>query len=319
MNAFVTGASGFLGGWLVERLLDRGDRVVGLVRDRLSQFDWKPSPSPVTYVAGDLSSALSIERILGEYEIDCVFHLAAQAQMSVAHANPIETFDANIRGTWNVLEAARRQKVKRVVVASSDKSYGATDLLPYKETHPLAGTAPYEVSKSCADLIATSFACSYGMSIGTTRCGNLFGGRHLNFSTLIPGTIKRILEGKRPTIHGDGTTVREFLYVEDAVDAYLALAESDAVGAFNFGSGEPISVRDMVGELLTIMGSSLTAEHLPGAPAGIPRQALDSTRAQVVLGWRPRHSMFEGLIKTVKWYYDYFDGSRRLPALGGQK
>src|SRR5712692_1915716 len=282
-RVLVTGASGLLGGWLVEGLLARGAHVVAIVRDGVprSRLIRERIVERVDVASGDVADYLFVERVLAEYEVECVFHLAAQAIVGIANRAPLSTFETNIKGTWNVLEAARRvPTVRRVVVASSDKAYGDHDTLPYDETAPLLGRHPYDVSKSAADLIAQSYWHTFGLRVAVTRCGNLFGGGDLNWNRIVPGTIRSALRGERPIIRSDGRFVRDYLYVEDAVEAYLRMAESilasngrascsafDARGesvksqsiagqAVNISYEQPLSVIEMVERLLRVIGRS---------------------------------------------------------------
>src|SRR5260221_8111514 len=261
----VTGGTGLVGGWLVKRLLDQGGDVVCLVRD------WVPSSELLAHsldrvriVRGDVRHQATLERILGEYEITTVIHLAAQTIVGIANRNPISTFDTNIRGTWALLEACRRSPlVKQVVVASSDKAYGECTTLPYDEATPLRGTHPYDVSKSCGDLIAHTYANTYGTPVVITRCGNFYGGGDLNWNRIVPGTIRSVLRGERPIIRSDGTFVRDYFYVEDGAIAYMTLAEKLAADpalkgrAFNFSNEIQITVSQLVERILGVMDSKL--------------------------------------------------------------
>lgn len=309
-RAFVTGATGLLGSWLCDELVARGADVVCLVRDWVpgTHFARAGLQGRVTIVHGDLDDHPLLLRALNEHEIDSVFHLGAQTIVGVASRNPLSTFEANVRGTWNLLEAARLcgPRIARVIVASSDKAYGEQDVLPYTEATPLQGKFPYDVSKSCADLIALSYFHTYAVPVAITRCGNLFGGGDLNFNRLVPGTIRSALRGESPIIRSNGLYVREYFYVRDAVDAYLALADrvpEFAGHAFNFGSGETLTVLDMVSRILDVMDATAIAPTvLNQAVHEIPEQALDCRKAARVLGWTPRHRVEAGLRETVAWY-----------------
>jgi CDP-glucose 4,6-dehydratase len=309
---FVTGATGLLGGWLVDALLARGAHVVGLVRDGIprSRLVAERLIDRIDVVRGDVTDYFCVERALAEFEIECVFHLAAQTIVGIANRSPLSTFETNVRGTWNVLEASRRQPtVGRVIVASSDKAYGDQERLPYDETTPLQGRHPYDVSKSAADLIAQSYWTTFGLRTAVTRCGNLFGGGDLNWNRVVPGTIRSVLQGRPPVIRSNGRLVRDYLYVEDAVDAYLAvaeaLAETDAVAGqgLNVSYGEPQSVIELVGRLLAILARpDLVPTILDEATNEIAEQYLDAGRARKLTGWAPRVGLDEGLARTVAWY-----------------
>jgi CDP-glucose 4,6-dehydratase len=308
---FVTGATGLLGGWLTRALLERGANVVALVRDSVprSLLVSEGLLSRVTVVWGELEEADLLERALNEYEIETVFHLAAQTIVGTANRNPVSTFESNIRGTWQLLEAVRRSPtVSRVLLASSDKAYGAHDQLPYTEDAPLQGRHPYDVSKSCADLIAQSYAATYGTNVCITRCGNLYGGGDLNFNRLVPGTIRSLLRGEAPVIRSDGSFVRDYFYVQDAVEAYLTLGEAMADGrlkgeAFNFSNELQLSARELVEQLTRLTGrTDLQPVVLNQASNEIPHQYLSAAKARRVLGWQPRWQLETGLRETIAWY-----------------
>jgi CDP-glucose 4,6-dehydratase len=314
---FVTGGSGLLGSWLVRRLAAEGAEVVCLLRDWVPASELVRSGAfdRVTVVRGDVRDQALLERALGEYEIHTVLHLAAQTIVGVANRNPVSTLETNIGGTWALLEACRRTPtVRSVVVASSDKAYGDHGAEAYLETAPLAGRHPYDVSKSCADLVATSYAATYGLPVGITRCGNLFGGGDLNWNRLVPGTIRSVLRGERPVIRSDGTLVRDYFYVEDGVSAYLLLAErlaaDPAIGgeAFNFSNECRVSVLDFTRRILGVMRSDLEPMVLNEARHEIPFQALGAAKARERLGWAPSFEMDDALGRTVAWYRDFFDG-----------
>jgi CDP-glucose 4,6-dehydratase len=315
----VTGGSGLLGSWLVERLLQLEADVVCLLRDWVprSELVRRNHLERVAVVRGDVRDQDLMERALGEYEIRTVFHLAAQTTVGVANRNPVSTFDANIRGTWSLLEACRRSPlVAQILVASSDKAYGAHPKLPYTEDAPLQGRHPYDVSKSCADLIAQSYAVSYRTPVAVVRCGNLYGGGDLNWNRLIPGTIRSVLRGETPIIRSDGTCVRDYLYVEDGVSAYVQLAEAladrrELTGeAFNFGHNRPLSVRAVAEMLLALMKrADLGLDVRNEATNEIPDQYLDATKARTVLGWTPSCTVEQGLERTIHWYTELLGAS----------
>lgn len=313
----VTGGTGFAGSWLVQRLRALGAEVVCVVRD------WVPRspllggalPADITVVFGDVRDQALLERALGDYEVEVVFHLAAQTIVPIANRNPVETFDTNIRGTVALLEACRRSpRVRGVVVASSDKAYGAQSELPYREDMPLRPLHPYDVSKACADLIARSYAATYDLPVAVTRAGNFFGGGDLNWSRLFPGTIRSALRGRAPVIRSDGTPRRDYVYVEDAVEAYLLLASSVAEGrvhgeAVNISYEQPLTVREAVEAILTETGVELEPVTEATATSEIQDQYLDATRARSELGWSPAYDFDEGLRRTVAWYRAHLDGS----------
>jgi CDP-glucose 4,6-dehydratase len=307
----VTGATGLVGGWLTRRLIEAGADVVCLVRDWVPHRELIRSNliEKVTVVRGDLRDRDLLERALGEYEIDTVMHLAAQAIVCVANRNPISTFESNIQGTWNVLEACRRSPgVRSIVVASSDKAYGDQEILPYNEDTPLRGQHPYDVSKSCADLIAHSYANTYDLPVAVTRCGNFFGGGDLNWNRIVPGTIRAVLRGEQPIIRSDGHFVRDYFYVEDGAAAYMLLAEQlssrpELRGqAFNFSYESQVTVVCLVKEILRAMQSPLEPLVLNQASHEIRRQYLSAERARTVLEWQPIFTLAEGLKRTIPWY-----------------
>jgi CDP-glucose 4,6-dehydratase len=290
-RALVTGAGGFVGSWLVRSLAGRGVEVRGL---SLEQGD----------LAGPAVAAQAVEGV------DTVFHLAAQAIVGQANESPVPTFESNVRGTWNLLEACRLAGVERVVVASSDKAYGDQEVLPYTEDLPLNGIYPYDASKACADVLARSYARTFGMPVAVTRMANVYGGGDPNLSRIVPGTVRSILAGERPVIRSDGTPLRDYVYVEDAVEGYLTLADSlpgTAGEAFNFGSNSPISALDLVELILERAGSELRPEILGrGRLHGeIDRQYLDSSKAERVLGWRARTPLPDGIDRTIAWYREH--------------
>lgn len=312
---FVTGAAGLVGGWVVEKLIAYGADVIALIRDEVprSRFYQEGLDLFVTTVRGDLSDPALLERILSEYEIESVIHLAAQTIVPIANHNPLSTFESNIRGTWNLLESCRHARsVQSIVVASSDKAYGECAELPYKETMPLRGLYPYDVSKTCADQIAQSYAATFDLPVAITRCGNFFGGGDLNWNRLIPGTIRSIIRDKRPLIRSDGSLIRDYIYVEDAASAYLTLSEHLAKHpsirgtAYNFSNETQKTVLELTNLLLELFDSDLQPQVLGENHGEIPAQYLDSTLAKKELGWEPQFGLQEGLEKTIDWYQNYF-------------
>lgn len=312
-NVFITGGTGFLGSYLVKKLVNYGANVTILVRDYIPQSNIYRGEEykKVNVVHGTLEDYLLIERTLGEYEIDTVFHLAAQAIVGVANRNPLGTFKSNIEGTWNILEAARKSPlIKRVIVASSDKAYGDQEKLPYDENMPLQGKHPYDVSKSCADLIAQTYYETYKLPVCITRCGNLYGGGDLNFNRIIPQSIQSILNNKAPVIRSDGSFIRDYFYIEDSVDAYINLAEKVVelnLGgqAFNFSNEIQLTVLELVNKILKIMGSSMKPIILNQGSNEIIHQYLSAKKARTILGWSPNYTIDEGLSKTIEWYKDF--------------
>jgi len=308
---FVTGGTGLVGGWLVKRLLEARADVVCLVRDWIPQSELVRSRQieQVKVVRGDIRDRDLLERILGEYEIDTVIHLAAQTIVQIANRNPVATFETNIQGTWNLLEACRRSpRVKQIVAASSDKAYGDQEQLPYGESTPLQGRHPYDVSKSAADLIASTYAACYETPVVVTRCGNFYGGGDLNWNRIVPGTIRSVLRGQRPVIRSDGQFVRDYFYVEDGAAAYMLLAEQLAQRpelrgeAFNFSYGAPLTVQEVARHILGLMKSDLQPEILNEAVHEIRRQYLDAQKAHKVLGWSPLFTLDNGLQRAISWY-----------------
>jgi len=263
-------------------------------------------------VRGDLADSRFLERVLAEYQIQTVFHLAAQTIVPIANNNPLSTFESNIAGTWNLLEACRHVKtVSAIVVASSDKAYGDVKELPYKETTSLDAIYPYDVSKACADMLSTSYAKSFDLPVAITRCGNFFGGGDLNWNRIIPGTIRSVIRGKTPVIRSDGKLIRDYIYVEDAVSAYMSLAESltstqELKGeAFNFSNEAPKTVLELTEIILEKLGSNISPVVQGINNGEIHSQFLDSTKARTVLGWSPKFGLNDGLTKTIKWYKTY--------------
>lgn len=315
----VTGATGLVGGWLVRRLVEAGAAVVALVRDQVPGSElWRSGLlDRVVVVRGDLADQELLERVIGEYEVRTVFHLAAQTIVGIAVRNPTSTWESNIAGSWRLFEACRRSPlVSEVVFASSDKAYGASDVLPYDEATPLRGVHPYDVSKSCADLIAHTYAATWGTPIVTTRCGNFFGGGDLNWSRIVPGTLRSLLSGESPVIRSDGSLIRDYFYVEDGAEAYMTLAQALAERrtltgqAFNFSYEDPVSVLDLVARIQARLGTSVPLQILGQASHEIPAQHLSATKARETLGWAPKIALDEGLDRTITWYRRYLkDGA----------
>ncbi len=321
-KVFITGGTGLLGSHLTRILTEQGAEVVALVRDSIPKSlfyskdeEWQLNQKVIT-VRGAIEDYALIERTLNEYEIDTVFHLAAQTIVGTANRSPMATFKTNIEGTWNILEAARHhsKKMKRIIIASSDKAYGNLNGDSYDENFPLAGEHPYDVSKSCADLISQAYFKSYQIPVAITRCGNFFGPGDLNFNRIVPGTIRDVLANQSPLIRSDGKYIRDYIYAEDGAYAYLSLAEGmkedPQTGqirfsgeAFNFSYGLRLSVNDLVQKILKMMGrTDLQPKILNEASNEIPIQSLNSEKAKTQLNWKPRFGFDEGLQHTIDWY-----------------
>ncbi len=315
---FVTGASGLVGSATVSTLLKRGASVVILQRDSVPDAELVRCGAikRVNIVRGDLSDISLLERVLGEYEVETVFHLAAQAIVGVANKNPLSTFESNVRGTWNLLEACRRSPlVTEIVVASSDKAYGEQPELPYTEDMPLLARHPYDVSKACTDLIAQSYAVTFKLPVTISRCGNFYGPGDLNWNRIVPGTIRSILRGQRPIIRSDGTFLRDYFSVPDGANAYLTLAEAMSGNkkihgeVFNFSTEEPMTVLEITRRILKLMKSPLKPIVKNEATHEIQRQHLSAAKARKILHWKPTLSLDEGLTKTIAWYREFLSGS----------
>lgn len=309
-SVFVTGATGLLGSWLTKELVELGANVVILVRD------WQPHSellrngyyNKVQRVSGDIRDYYLLKRILAEYEVQNVFHLAAQTIVSIANRDPIGTLDQNVIGTAKLLEACHStDTIEHIVIASSDKAYGNSLVLPYREDMPLNGSHPYDVSKSCSDLVSLMYGTHYDMPVAVTRCGNLYGGGDLNFSRMIPKTIKNLLEGKPAIVYGNGSLKRDYTYIEDAVDAYLTIASKGCRGAYNIAGGEVrtnLEIAELIGKLIGID----TPPYVVGTQVKeIDSQWLDTEKIKKI-GWKPAHTLEEGLTKTIAWYREYFNG-----------
>jgi CDP-glucose 4,6-dehydratase len=311
-GVFVTGATGMIGSWLVHRLVELGARVGVLIKDAdpQSQLLRSGDVMSTSVFNGGLEDFWALERAIALHETDTVFHLGAQTIVGVAHRFPLSTFEANIRGTYNLLEACRIHGARRVVVASSDKAYGEVAELPYVETMPLSGRHPYEVSKSCTDLLAAAYAHTYALPVAVARCGNVYGGGDLNWSRIVPGTIRSLLRNERPMIRSDGLFRRDYIYVQDVVAAYLTLAEhADETGVrgegFNFGAASPLSVLDIVKAITRLMHSTLEPDVRNIAVGEIRDQYLSPEKARTRLGWTTQYALDPALAETIEWYRAY--------------
>lgn len=316
-RVLVTGITGFLGSWLAGELLKRGAEVTGLIRDEVTESNFHVSgiSKRVNALHGSLTDFDVVSRAFLEYEIEFCLHVAAQAVVSIANQSPLSTFESNIKGTWILLEAARQYgKVKGVVVASSDKAYG-TQTMSYREEMPLLGENPYDVSKVCTDYLSRCYAQTYRMPVSVTRCSNLYGGGDLNFSRIIPGTIRSLLLDEAPIIRSDGSPLRDYLYITDAVQGYLLLAEhlaqkTFAGEAFNLGSSQPVRVLDVTNRLIAVSGKNHLRPLIQGKgkmPGEIDSQFLNADKAKKFLHWSPAVSLEEGLLETYSWYQKFFE------------
>jgi CDP-glucose 4,6-dehydratase len=314
-RVFVTGCTGLVGSWTVRALLERGAHVVGLVRDQVAGSELVQAGllPLLDVVRGAVEEPALLERALAEYEIETVLHLAAQTIVGIAHRSPLSTFETNIKGTWCLLEAARRCGTNpQVIIASSDKAYGEQEDLPYTEDAPLGGRHPYDASKACADLLALTYYHTYGLPVCVTRCGNFFGGGDLNWNRLVPGTVRAVLRGQRPVLRSDGTSLRDYFYVKDGAAAYLHLAECmarwpEVVGhAFNFSTETPVPVLGLVHRILRLMQSDLVPDIRGEARHEIRHQYLSAAKARRMLGWSPGYALDQALTETSAWYQDYF-------------
>lgn len=310
-RVLVTGATGLLGGWMVRELVNRGADVVAVVRDSVpgTFIDVEGLRDRISVCRGDVTNASLVRRVLAEYEVQTVFHLAAQTIVPIANKSPISTFESNIAGTWTVLEGVRLGGSEvEVVVASSDKAYGPSASLPYREDYSLHGRSPYDVSKSCADLISQAYAATWSTNVCVVRCGNLFGGGDRNFNRLIPGVIRDVMSGRRPVLRSDGTPVRDYIYAEDAARAYLLLAAAMRADAslrgspFNFSLESPKSALEIVQLILAVMGSDLLPDVQARAGSELVEQYLDASAAHARLGWQPEVPLTDGIKRTVEWY-----------------
>ncbi len=317
-TVLVTGATGIVGSWLVRKLLEQGAFVVTLVRDGDPQSELIRSGDykRVSIVDGQLEDFWAVERAINQFETDTVFHLGAQPIVGVANRFPLQTFEANIRGTYNLLEACRLHSklVNQIVIASSDKAYGDQAQLPYVEEMPLTGRHPYDVSKSCTDLLAQSYAHSFELPVAIARCGNIFGGGDLNWSRIVPGTIRSLLQGERPVIRSDGSFVRDYIYVKDVVTAYMVLAErmkdaSLSGQAFNFSLEVPVTVKGIAERIKNLMGRDEVELDIRNVATNeIKEQYLSAAKAKSVLKWSPAYDLDSGLRETIEWYRNFLTG-----------
>jgi CDP-glucose 4,6-dehydratase len=315
-NVLVTGCTGLLGSWLTKSLVEKEANVVGLIRDLVprSNLNWSGFNNNIISVRGEIEDYFLLERTINEYEIETVFHLAAQTIVTIANRNPISTFKANIEGTWNILEACRRSPfVKKIIVASSDKAYGDQEKLPYDEKTPLEGRHPYDVSKSCVDLICRSYYETYGLPVCVTRCGNFYGGGDLNFNRIVPGTIRFIFNNERPIIRSDGSSLRDYFYIEDGAKSYMLLAEkmddkSIHGEAFNFSTERPMTVLEIVDKIRIAMNSDLEPLILNQANNEIRDQYLSAKKAKSLLNWSPLYTLEDSIKATVDWYRIFLKG-----------
>ena len=303
-SVFVTGATGFVGQWLTRTLLQQGAHPVLLVRDGVPDM-WQFAKT-CNIVRGDVCNQPLMERILNEYDVQVIFHLAALSNVTFANQHPSNSYLTNVMGTVSLLEAARRVKPEaRIAVASSDKAYGDCDSLPYKESTPLFGRNPYDCSKSCQDLIAQSYQLTQGLRVSISRCGNIYGGGDLTWNRLIPNTIRRLIRGNTPVVYGAGSETRDLFYVEDTVNAYLRLIECDASGPYNFSTGEELTVKSVIETICRLMDKPVHYDTLNMLKGEISYQVLDSTKARTELGWEPLYTLEEGLKRTIVWYREY--------------
>lgn len=315
-KVLVTGADGFIAGWLAKTLVEKGAQVVALVRDekKYSSLDLHEIRNKAVIIKGDVTDYYLIKRILNEHSISFCFHLAAQALVGIANRSPLSTFETNIKGTWTILEAIREvnnHNFQGIIVASTDKAYGVHETLPYTEESELRGLFPYDASKVCADVLARSYAVAYNMPVAVTRKANIYGGGDLNLSRIVPEAIRCLVQGEELLIRSDGTPERDYLYIKDAVAGYLTLAENlhrpEVRGqAFNFSSGKPVSVLELVNLIAKTYGSDIRPKILGQAKNEIDRQFLANGKARTVLGWSPQYSLEAGMKETIEWYKGYF-------------
>ena len=313
-NVLVTGADGFIGSHVAKALAEKGAGVVTIVRDikKINNIDILKIKNKISILHGNLINFEDCERCIHEYDIEFCFHIAAQAIVGPANRSPLSTFESNIKGTWNVLEACRTSKtVKGLIIASSDKAYGQQKKLPYTEQSPLKGYYPYDASKACAEMLARSYYMTYNLPLAITRNANTYGPADMNLNRIIPDVVTRLIKDTQPVIRSDGTPERDYMYIKDAVDAYLTLAENlhrkEVLGqAFNFGTGRPINVLDLYKKIIKIMGKNVEPKILGEAKNEIDRQYLDSGKAKKNLNWEAKYDIDSGLKETIEWYKEYF-------------
>jgi len=313
-NVLVTGADGFIGSHVAKALIEKHAQVTTVVRDmkKYNNIDILNIKNKINIVNGNLVNFKDCERAINEYDIEFCFHIAAQAIVGPANRSPLSTFESNIQGTWNILEACRTSKtVKGLVVASSDKAYGQQEKLPYTENSPLTGYFPYDASKVCAEVLAKSYFMAYKLPLAITRNANTYGPADMNLSRIIPDVITRLIRNEQPIIRSDGTPERDYIYIKDAVSAYLTLAENlhreDVIGqAFNFGTGKPISVLDLYNKIIKLMDKNARPKILGEAKNEIDKQYLDSQKAKKILNWEAVYDLDSGLKETIEWYRNYF-------------
>lgn len=317
-NVFVTGADGFIGSWVAKELVEKKANVTLVVRDmkKNSCFDFHGLRPKVNIVQGDIVDLAVLERAVTQFDTDYVFHLAAQAIVGIADKSPLSTFESNIKGTWNILEACRKKDaIKGLVVASSDKAYGVQEKLPYTEDSPLLGTYTYDASKACADILSKSYFATYGLPVAITRNANTYGGADMNFSRIVPDAIRCLAIGETLKIRSDGNPERDYMYVKDAANSYLVLAQNlsrkEIQGqAFNFGTETPIKVVDLFKKIAKIYGKpNAPLKILNQSKNEIPRQYLSIEKAKKLLNWKPKYTLDTGLKETIEWYSEYFKKS----------
>ena len=313
-NVLVTGADGFIGSHIAKELIDKGVKVTTIVRDlkKTNNLDILNLRDKINIVHGNLVNFEDCERAINEYDIEFCFHIAAQAIVGPANRSPLSTFESNIKGTWNILETCRLSKtIKGLIIASSDKAYGQQKKLPYTEDSPLKGYFPYDASKACAEMLARSYYMTYNLPLAITRNANTYGPADMNLNRIIPDVVTKLIRNEQPIIRSDGTPERDYIFIKDAVNAYIVLAENlhreDVVGqAFNFGTGKPISVLDLYKKIIKLMGKNVEPKILGEAKNEIDRQYLDSQKAKKILNWEAKYDLESGLKETVDWYKTYF-------------